>query len=230
MQCLFELTGDGVGSADGQVLEATRLPEVERGAGRVPQVLVRELLPVMGRRAALPFTPAVVVARELVEQLRAIDQQPELEDVELGPLLVGQQDADRLVLLQHRLELTHRRRVVDDHARPHRLGKLDHLPQVGGGTGEDRQPPRRTPIDAAPHEGLDASQVVVHGPVAVRSLLGAAHHHIQLVLHILATHEPAPIDVQVAAGDRRAASYPCELPDGGFADDGHSTSRSRRDW
>ena len=86
------------------------------------------------------------------------------------------------------------------------------------------------PIDAALHEGLDASQVVVHGPVTVRSLLGAAHHHIQLVLDILATHEPAPIDVQVAAGDRRAASYPCELPDGGFADDGHSTSRSRRDW
>ena len=94
------------------------------------------------RRAPLALAAAVVVARQLVEELGAVDQQAELEHEELGPLLVGEQHADGLVLLHHRLELADRGRVVDHEARAHRLGQLDHLPEVGGGAGEDRQAPR----------------------------------------------------------------------------------------
>jgi hypothetical protein len=129
VQRTFELAGDGVGRADGEVVVAARLPEVERGAGGVAEVLVRELLAVVGGRAALALTSAVVVARELVEELGAVDEPAELEDVELGPLPVGQQHGDGLVLLHHRLELSDRRCVVDDEARAHRLRELDHLPE-----------------------------------------------------------------------------------------------------
>ena len=38
-------------------------------------------------------------------QLGAVDEPAELEHVELGALPVGEQHADRLVLLHHRLEL-----------------------------------------------------------------------------------------------------------------------------
>ena len=168
----LELAGDGVGRADGEVVEAARLPQVEGGPRRVAEVLVGQLLAVVGGGAALALAAAVVVARELVDELGAVDQPAELEHVELRPLPVGQQHADRLVLLHHRLELTDRRRVVDHQARAHRLRELDHLPEVRGRAGEDRQPTRLVAVEAALHERLDASEVVVHRPVAVGPACG----------------------------------------------------------
>ena len=58
-----------------------------------------------------------------------------------------------------------------------------------------------------------------------------AQHAVELVLDVLVAHQPPAVDVEVARGDRSdVPSDPCELPDGGFGDDGHSTSRSRRVW
>src|SRR3546814_17941569 len=93
------------------------LPEVEGGAGRVAQVLRRELVDVRVGRAPLPHAADVVVARELVDQLGALHELTELEDEEPGDLPVGEQDADRLVLLQDRLELSDGRSGVDDEVR-----------------------------------------------------------------------------------------------------------------
>ena len=138
MQRPFELAGDGIGRADGEVLEAMGLPQIEGGTGRVAEVLVGQLLHVVLRRAPLPQTPRVVVARELVDQLRPLHEPAELEDEQPCPLPVGQQDADRLVLLHHRLELPDGRHVVDDHLGVDRHRQLDDLPQVRGGAREDR--------------------------------------------------------------------------------------------
>ena len=213
------------------MVEAARLPEVERGARGVAEVLVGQLLAVVRRRASLALAAAVVVARELVDELRPVDQPAELEDVELRPLAVGQQHAHRLVLLHHRLELADGGRVVDHEARPHGLRELDHLPELRRGAREDREPARLAPIDAAAHERLDATQVVVHGSMAVGARPRASQHAFELVLDVLVAGQPPAVDIQVTGCDRGdVAPDPCELPDGGFGDDGHSTSRSRRVW
>ena len=97
--------------------------------------------------------------------------------------------------------------------------------------GEDRQPTRLVAVEATLHERFDAPEVVVDGPVAVGAAAGASQHAVELVLDILVTRQSPSVDVQVTGGDRSdVASDPCELPDGGFGDDGHSTSRSRRVW
>ena len=190
-----------------------------------------QLLAVVLRRASLALAAAVVVARELVEELRAVDQPAELEDVELRSLPVGEQHADGLVLLHHRLELPDRGCVVDHEARSHGLRELDHLPELRGGAREDREAPGLAPVDASTDERFDAPQVVVHRPMAVGAGPGAAQHTLELVLHILVACQPPSIDIQVTGRDRSdVAPDPCELPDGGFGDDGHCTSRSRRVW
>ena len=64
-----------------------------------------------------------------------------------------------------------------------------------------------------------------------RAAVRVAQHAVELVLDVLVAHQAPPVDVEVARRDRGAVpSDPCELPDGGFGDDGHSTSRSRRVW
>ncbi len=231
VQAGLELAGEGVRRPDGEVLEPSCLPEVEGGSRGVSEVLVGQLLPVVGGGAALALAAAVVVARELVDELGAVDEAAELEHVELRPLPVRQQHANRLVLLHHGLELAHRRRVVDHQARPNWLRELDHLPDVRRRAGEDGQPTCLVAIEAPLHERLDASEVVVDGPVSVGAAASAPQHPIELVLDILATGQSPAVDVQITGGDRSdVSSDPCELPDGGFGDDGHSTSRSRRVW
>src|SRR3546814_19570741 len=84
VEVALELAGDRVGRTDRQVSEATGLPEVEGGAGRVAQVLRRELVDVRVGRAPLPHAADVVVARELVDQLGALHELTELEDEEPG--------------------------------------------------------------------------------------------------------------------------------------------------
>ena len=173
----LELACDRIRRADGEVVEAPRLPQVERGSRRVAEVLVSQLLAVVLRRASLALATAVVVARELVEELRPVDQPAELEDVELRSLPVGEQHADGLVLLHHRLELTDRGCVVDHEARSHRLRELDHLPELRGGAREDREAAGLAPVDASADERFDAPQVVVHRAMAVgaRPARSAAH-------------------------------------------------------
>ena len=54
---------------------------------------------------ALGVPAGVVVARQLVELLRVVDQLAELEHEHAGPLPVGHQHPDGLVVAQHRLDL-----------------------------------------------------------------------------------------------------------------------------
>jgi hypothetical protein len=91
------------------VVKAPRLPQVEGGPRGVPEVLVGQLVDVGVGGAALALAAVVVLAGQLVEQLGALDEQALLEDEEPSQLPVGQDDADRLVLLHHRLELAHGR-------------------------------------------------------------------------------------------------------------------------
>jgi hypothetical protein len=66
--------------------------------------------------------------------------------------------------------------------------------------------------------------------MAVGSLARAPEHEVELVLDVLVADQAATVDVEVARRDRSGLSPdPCELTDGGFVEDGHSTSRSRRD-
>src|SRR3546814_2452158 len=104
VEVALELAGDRVGRTDRQVSEATGLPEVEGGAGRVAQVLRRQLVDVRVGRAPLPHAADVVVAQEPVDQLGALHELTELADEQPGDLPVGEQDADRTVLPQDRLE------------------------------------------------------------------------------------------------------------------------------
>ena len=68
----------------------------------------------LGVVAAVGLAAAVDLAQRLLEQLGPLDQLAQLEHEHAGPLAIGQQHADRLVLAQHRLELAHGRHVVDD--------------------------------------------------------------------------------------------------------------------
>jgi hypothetical protein len=193
----------------------------------VAQVLVRQLLHVRVGRAPLALAAGVDVARQLVDQLGPVDEQPALEHEEPGVLLVGEQHPDRLVLLDHRLQLAHRRRVVDDELRAHRHRELDHLPQVAGRAGEEGQAARRPPVEPSVHVGLDPAEVLVHRPVAVGALAPAPQHRLELLLDVLVADQPTSVHVQIARRDRcRLPSEPCEVPDGGFGEDGHNTSRS----
>jgi hypothetical protein len=221
----LELAGDGVGRADGEVLEALRLPQVERSTSGVPEVLVGELFDVVLRRAALAQATQVVVARQLVDQLGALDQAAQREDEQSCSLLVGEQHADGLVLLHDRLELAHRGCVVDHHLRADRDGQLDHLPEVGRRAREDRQAAGLAAVDPSAHERLDLAEVVVHGPMAVGSLSSPPEHPVELVLDVLMADQASPVHVEVARRDRCDISPdPCKLSDGGFGEDGHSTS------
>ena len=209
-----------------------RLPQVERGPGGVAQVLVGQLLAVVGGRAPLPLAAAVVVARELVEELRPVDQPPELEHVQLRPLLVGQQHADGLVLLHHRLELAHRRGVVDDQAGCARASGSSMTSQRSVAAQAKKASPRVARRSNPPFTNASIrrrSSCTERWPLA--RCAGLPQHAVELVLDVLVPHESPSVDVEVARGDRSdLASDPCELPDGGFGDDGHSTSRSRRVW
>ncbi len=180
------------------------------------------------RRASLLQTPDVVVPGQLVDELRALDEAPHLEHEQPGQLLVSQQHADRLVLLHDRFELADRGRVVDHHLRAHRHWKLDDLPEVRGCAGEEGKAPGLAPVESGPHVGLDLGQVVVHRSVPVGPLSRFSEHGVELVLDVLVAGQSAPVHVQVTRRDRSGIpSDPCELTDGGFGKDGHSTSTSR---
>src|SRR3546814_15020742 len=80
-------------------------------------------------------------------------------------------------------------------------------------------------VEATPHEGLDAIDVLVHGSVPVGALSGGSEHRLELVLDILLSNQAPSVDVEVDGRDRCVSSPdPCELPDSGFAYDGHCTS------
>jgi hypothetical protein len=86
-------------------------------------------------------------------------------------------------------------------------------------------------VEATPHEGLDPPEVVVHRALAIGADACRPQHALELVLDVLVPHEPPSVDVEVARRDRcRPAPDPGELPDGGFGEDSHSTSRSRSAW
>ena len=144
----------------GQVRRGRRWPGARTDAGSTPRTPP-------GRRGAgaagcaPPATwgwspprsrsPRTSVSRgSCLEQLGPLDQLAELEHEHAGPLAVGQQDADGLVLAQHRLELAHGGDVVDHHPGAHRHGQLDRpatgrrpsrrrSPGPGRGTGRGRR-------------------------------------------------------------------------------------------
>ena len=137
---------DGAGHAgrraDGEVLERLLLEHVERDVGRVAEVGGGQRVDVAGHVALVAVAAGVVVAGQLVEQVAVVDQLAELEHEHAGPLLVDEQHAEALELLGHRLELRHRRRLVDHHPAAHRHRQRDDLPEVVGRAGEDGQAAR----------------------------------------------------------------------------------------
>src|SRR3546814_16213487 len=103
--------------------------------------------------------------------------------------------------------------------------QLDDLPQVGRRRGEDGQAPHGLAVEATPHEGLDAIDVLVHGSVPVGALSGGSEHRLELVLDILLSKQSPSVEVAVDGRDRCDASPDhCDLTDRGVAINGHSTS------
>src|SRR3546814_12577501 len=92
VEVALELAGDRVGRTDRQVSEATGLPEVEGGAGRVAQVLRRELVDVRVGRAPLPHAADVVVARALVDPSGALHELTHTADETPGDRPVEERD------------------------------------------------------------------------------------------------------------------------------------------
>ena len=203
MEQPFELAGDGVGHADGQVLEAAGLVQVEGRLRGAAQVLVGQLLDVGVGGAALALAAGVPVARQLVDQLGALDDDTLVEHEEPGPLAVGEEHTDRLVLAQHGLELADGGCVVDHDLGAHGHRELDDLPEVARRAGEDGQAAGGLAVDPAAHVRLDPLQVVVDGAVAVGPLARIPEHGVELVLDVLVADEPTSVDVEVARGDRR---------------------------
>src|SRR3546814_14971428 len=73
-------------------------------------------------------------------------------------------------------------------------------------------------VEATPHEGLDAIDVLVHGSVPVGALSGGSEHRLELVLDILLSNQAPSVDVEVDGRARCVSSPdPCELPASGFA-------------
>ena len=228
----LELAGDGVRRADGEVVEAPRLPEVEGGPGGVAEVLVGQLLAVVGGGAALALAAAVVVARELVDAARSGRRGGRARTRRAAPA-AGRPAARRPARApapSTRAGPTAGAWLITRHDRTG-FGSSITSQRSRRRAGEDRQPAGLVAVEAALHERLDAPEVVVDRPVAVGAAAGAPQHAIELVLDVLVAGQSPAVDVQVTGGDRSdVASDPCELPDGGFGDDGHSTSRSRRVW
>jgi hypothetical protein len=219
----FQLAGQLVGRGDGEVLERALVPHLEGDLGGVAQVLVGVGLEgVRVVAAPVALAPGTGVPGDGLEQLGPVDQLAQLEDEHAGPLAVGQQDTDRLVLPQHRLELADRRHVVDHHPGRDRDRQLDDLPEAVGGAGEDGQPPGAGPIDAAPDQPLDLRQVGLHRCLPVRPRPRPFEDHLDLVFEVLVAGDAPAVDVEVAGRDRRP--FPLhggQLPDPSFGDDRH---------
>src|SRR3546814_18544743 len=61
-------------------------------------------------------------------------------------------------------------------------------------------------VEATPHEGLDAIDVLVHGSVPVGALSGGSEHRLELVLDILLSNQAPSVDVEVDGRDRCVSS------------------------
>jgi hypothetical protein len=219
----LELAGQVVGCGDGEVLERPLGPHLEGDLGSVAEVLAGVGLEgVRVVAAPVALAPGAGVAGDGLEHLRPIDQLAQLEHEHAGPLAVGQEDSDGLVLAQDRLELADRRDVVDHHPGRHGHRQLDDLPQSVGGAGEDRQAPRARPVDAAADQPLDLRQVGLHRCLPVRPRPGPLQDHLDLVLEVLVAGDPSAVDVEVTGRDRCPLPlHRSQLPDPSFGDDRH---------
>ena len=117
-----------------------------RGPADVLAVAVLDL----GRAVAPGLLVLVVdVPQQVVDQLGVVDQLPDLEHEHAGPLPVDQQHADRLVVVQSRLQLADGRGVIDDELAPHRHRQGEDRPEAVGRTGEHGHAAGPGPVEAA---------------------------------------------------------------------------------
>ena len=121
--------------------------DVERDLGRPLDVLLSDHGGVIPQVVAVPVAMVVVVAGQLVEQLAAVVESPQLEDQHPGPLPVDQQHTESLIPLEHGLELQHVRCLVDDQLVAHRYTKVDHFEEIVGEATEQGQPSRLRPVE-----------------------------------------------------------------------------------
>ena len=194
------------GRADDEVLEPHSLVHVEGQLGGGLHVLV-VLLGQLAALARLEALAAVVVALagQLVEPLAVLDELTELEHEHAGPLTIGEQHADALVLLEQRLQLAHARHRLDHELAGDPHGQLVDLPEPAGRAREHGQPARAATRHAS-HVLLHAVDVLAHRERRVAAgaavQAGRPDELAQLPLHLTVGRQPPTVHVEVAAGDR----------------------------
>src|SRR5439155_18618875 len=126
-----------------------------------------------------------------------------------GPLAVGQEHGEALVLGEDCLQLAHLGRVVDDQPVADRDRQLEASPEVLGAAGEHGQPAGARAVDPALDVLLDALEVVAHRVVAglVLPLAHGTEHAVEVDLVVVRTHVAPTVDVEVARGDRRRCPF-----------------------
>jgi hypothetical protein len=175
--------------------------------------------------AAAKAVVVVLGPRERVEQLGGLHELAELVDEHPGPLLVGEQEAEALVLVDHGLELADRRRVVHDHLVPDGHGEFDHVPEVVGGAGEERDASRLRAVDARSQVLLHPLQVGGDRSVAAVLRVCLSEQHLGRPDDVLEADVLPAVDVQVDARDRGIQPLErCKGSDVVLGDGDHGTS------
>ena len=221
----FELGCDVVRGADDQAVELLALVHPPGHGGRVPKVLGGD-----GGGVALGVilgvaVVAVVAPGQLVELVVRLHQLAELEHEHAGPLPVGEQDAEALVLVDDQLELADGGRVVHHQLVPDRHRQLHHPPERLGRAREDRQAPHVGPVEAPLDELGDAPEVIHHRGVPVRLGPGVPQHQLDLTHHVALADAPPSVHVEVARGHRSRRSLEAgQFADLAVGDCGHGTS------
>ena len=171
---------DLFGSTDGQVGEPVVLEQLEGHRHRMAEMAQRGLVDVVVVAIRTPTGVVVaveVVARQRVEQLRAIDELTHLVDEHSSTLAVGEQDAERLELLDHGFELGHRCAGTHVDAGGDGDRERHDLPEAPGSTREDGQAPHTGPVEVGVEVLPDAGEVALDGlaprTVAAASVRGA---------------------------------------------------------
>ena len=210
---------------DGEVVERPLLEHVEGHRRGVAEVRRGQGLDMAGDVTLVAVAPTVVVAGQLVEQIAVVDQLPQLEHQHAGPLAVDEQHPDALVLLGDRLELGHRRSLVDHHLAAHRNRQRHHLPEPVGRAGEHDQAAGRRTVDPGPHVLLEALEVALQRRGAARLRPGRPQHPLELELVVAVAGQTPPVDIEVAGRHRSIdAPEPGQLANGGLGDHSHGAS------
>ena len=174
MQLALQLGEHLLGPAQDQMVEAAPLEDREGELPGPAEVVLGSHRLVAVHVVFVPFAPVVLVSGQFVEQGATVGDLTHLDDEHPGPLTVGEQDRETLVLLAQSLQLSHLGTPVDNQLIAHGNRQLQGFPQARGRTGEQRQPPDPRAVQPTAYVGCDPLQVLGRGAPAVERAHGAS--------------------------------------------------------